>query len=225
MPPPLLARLLFAFATASSAAGGTAWDRHDPAAARLLAAATAADPTCAPCWSRLGGFALDAGDLGAAEPALRRATALAPALPEPHYLLGQLLLQRGDRTRARAELLGATRLDPQTGAHHDLADLLVETGQPDAARAEYAADLDRYPECYESRVNLAALELAAGHAAEAVRQYRVSLTYHPGDPRAERGLLRARLHAALPVGAPAALAVLLCSAALAMRWRRGNAKR
>src|SRR5262249_47961364 len=138
-----------------------------------------------------GASLLSAGELSRARAALDRAVAADPRAGDPHYLLGEIALRRGDRPAARREFRAHIALEPKSGAHHDLGDLALDDGDRATARSEYAADLAAYPDCYDARINLAALQLAAGDPGAAAREYRASLSYHPEDPRAEAGLARA----------------------------------
>ena len=60
------------------------------------------------------------GRLTVAEQAFRQAIALDPATGKAHFNLGRLLLLRGDRDGARAQLLQALRLQPEDPAVHEL---------------------------------------------------------------------------------------------------------
>jgi len=63
--------------------------------------------------ANLGFLYLDMGDPARAERAHRRALALDPGMPDPHYGLALVLLARGDRTGAAGELRAYLGLQPR----------------------------------------------------------------------------------------------------------------
>ncbi len=63
--------------------------------------------------ANLGFLYLDTGDPARAERAHRRAVALDPGMPDPHYGLALVLLGRGDRAGAAGELRAYLRLQPR----------------------------------------------------------------------------------------------------------------
>jgi Flp pilus assembly protein TadD len=74
-------------------------------------------PACATCYGGLGEALLYAPDgaqsrLNESEAYLRRAIALHPKLPFPHYTLGTLMLARGQYAEAEASLKTYMRLEP-----------------------------------------------------------------------------------------------------------------
>lgn len=74
-------------------------------------------PACATCYGGLGEALLYARDgaqsrLNESEAYLRRAIALHPRLPFPHYTLGTLMLARGQYAEAEASLKTYMRLEP-----------------------------------------------------------------------------------------------------------------
>jgi tetratricopeptide (TPR) repeat protein len=168
--------------------------------------------------------AYEDGDLPVARQKVEQALGEDPRCVWCHHLLGQILAASGDAQAAAREYREAIRLDPSSSAHHELGDILLRKGDEAAARAEYTADLAANPDCYEARVNLAALALSAGDAALAAREYQASLTYHPDDARAREGLSRAttrlRWRAAFRACPPALALVALCCAAVFTRRRK-----
>jgi len=152
--------------------------------------------------------AYEADDLPRAQEQLAIALQEDPDCAWCHYLAANLARRHGDQAAALRELHTTVALDPRTSAHHDLGDLALGRGDETTARAEFAADLVHHPDCYEARINVAALLLKSGHPADAAREYAISLSYHPQDPRAEQGLRRAHLHQSLPF---AALFALCCA--------------
>ena len=152
--------------------------------------------------------AYEAGDLPRAQEQLAIALREDPDCAWCHYLAANIAGRRGDERTEERELRTTVSLDPQTSAHHDLADLALRHGDEAGALREFRADLETHADCYEARINTAALLLKSGHPADAAREYAVSLRYHPQDRRAEQGLRRARLHETLPI---AALFALCCA--------------
>src|SRR3989442_15492222 len=103
--------------------------------------------------------AYEAGDLPRADAELAVALREDPDCAWCHYLAANLARRRGDDANAERELRRTVALDPQTSAHHDLGDLALKRGDEAAARREFAADLVTHPDCYEARINVAALLL------------------------------------------------------------------
>lgn len=115
--------------------------------------------------------------------------------------------------------------DPEGAADwHSLGDRHLSRGDRAGALAAFEQDLFGHPECYEARINAAAIRLDDGDAWGAAEHYGVSLRYHPGDARAAEGLARARRALALRyapfAAAPALVAGILVGVALARRRRR-----
>lgn len=86
--------------------------------------AAQAEPT-AGNWTKLGAVLLEWGELDKAELALNRAISIDPAVPEPHYRLGQLYNQQGRTTEAIAALEIYLQLDP-SGQFSPGAQLLLD---------------------------------------------------------------------------------------------------
>ena len=149
--------------------------------------------------------AYEAGDLPRAQEQLAIALREDPDCAWCHYLAANIAARRGDVAAEERELRRTVALDPQTSAHHDLGDLALGRGDEPTALREFQADLAAHADCYEARINTAALLLKSGHPADAAREYAISLRYHPQDPRAEQGLRRAKLHQTLPFAAMIAL--------------------
>jgi tetratricopeptide (TPR) repeat protein len=141
-----------------------------------------------------GDALLTLGRLEEAEPQLRRALECQGRIRAwANYRMGDLLRQRGNVKGAIAAYLESVRLDPQGSGHHAIGDLRLERGEPREALAAYERDLRHHPECYEARVNVATMYLDDDRPERAARHFAASLRYHPDDPRALRGLARARL--------------------------------
>src|SRR5262249_46483373 len=153
--------------------------------------------------------AYEAGDVPRAQAQLAIALAEDPDCAWCHYLAGNLFARRGDDAGAEREWRRTAELDPETSVHHELGELALRQGDESGAAREFAADLAVHADCYEARINLAALLLKAGHAAQPAREYAVSLRYHPDDVRAKNGLRRARLQQSLPFAAAFALCCLV----------------
>ena len=92
-------------------------------------------------WLALGRFELAArGRHAVAEPYLRRAIELDPALAEAHALLGHYHYWNEDLVRAMAELELAIRLDGSVPLFHQvLGDVYRDAGRLSQARVEYQA--------------------------------------------------------------------------------------
>jgi predicted Zn-dependent protease len=149
--------------------------------------------------------AYEAGDLPRAEQQLAVALREDPDCAWCHYLAANIAARHGDASTELWELERTVALDPQTSAHHDLGNLALRRGDEKSALREFRADLKTHADCYEARINVAALLLKSGHPADAASEYAISLRYHPQDPRAEQGLRRAQLHQTLPFAAMFAL--------------------
>jgi len=158
--------------------------------------------------------AYEAGDLPRAEQHLAIALREEPDCAWCHYLAANIAERHGDEPTALRELEKTVELDPQTSAHHDLGNFALRHADEATALREFRADLASHPDCYESRINVAALLLKSGHPGDAAHEYATSLRYHPQDPRAEQGLRRAHLHQSLPF---AALFALCCAILLLHR--------
>src|SRR5262245_22653952 len=119
--------------------------------------------------------AYEAGDLPRAEQQLAIALGEDPDCAWCHYLAANIAARHGDEKTEQSELLRTAALDPQTSAHHDLGDLAIRHGDETSALREFRADLVTHADCYEARINVAALLLKSGHPADAAREYAISL--------------------------------------------------
>jgi tetratricopeptide (TPR) repeat protein len=92
-------------------------------------------------WLALGRVELAfCGRPAAAEPYVRRAIELDPALAEAHALLGQYYYWKKDLAEAMAELELATQLDGSDPLFHQvLGDVYLDAGKLTQARTEYQA--------------------------------------------------------------------------------------
>ena len=144
-----------------------------------------------------GDLLLSAGELDAADLHLRRALQIDPAYAWARYRLGDLLRQRGKLTEAVASYELSAKEDPSGGGWHSIGDLWLERGDRRRASEAFEKDLLDHPECYEARVNVAAVYLRDGDPWRAAEHYAASLRYHPGDAHAEEGLRGARRTIAL----------------------------
>jgi tetratricopeptide (TPR) repeat protein len=170
-----------------------------------------------------GDLLLSANELDAAELHLRRALEIDPAYAWARYRMGDLLQKRGKFAEAVAAYQASANEDPSGGGWHAIGDLWLERGDRRRAAEAFEKDLLDHPECYEARVNAAAVYLGDGDPWRAVEHYAASLRYHPGDTRAEDGLRRARRSIELRwlmTGGIPALGVGLLIGALAARLRR-----
>jgi predicted Zn-dependent protease len=146
-------------------------DVSGPVAEQLeesLAAARAADAD-ATANGRLGMVLQAYLRLPAAEVAYRRARRLDPGVFQWCYLHGVVLQALGSSAEAIATLSDALELRPgYVPAELRLAALQVEAGQPESARALYAAILERWPDSAPANLGLGRLLLGEGDAEAAL---------------------------------------------------------
>lgn len=138
-----------------------------------------------------GDLLLSAGDLDAAELHLRRALDVDPGYARARYRMGDLFRRRGKIDEAIASYERSAREDPSGSGWHSVGDVLLERGDHARAVEAFEKDLIDHPDCYEARIDAAALYLGDGDAWRAAEHYGESLRYHPGDPRATKGLRHA----------------------------------
>jgi|GEM_PF-3341359 len=121
-----------------------------------------------------------AGRLESAERQLRRAAALAPQMPEPHDLLGRVLLHRG-RAREAADCFGrALQLESGNPAiMANLAEALARARDTPGAERWYRRALELAPNNLRALNNLATLLLAAQRPAEALDLLERLTVAHP----------------------------------------------
>jgi len=108
-----------------------------------------------------------------------------------HNNLGEVYLERGEFSAARAEFQAALQLKPDYAfAHNNLGVLLIRQGQPTEARPwlETAIRLD--PNYSDAYGNLGAAYEAAGDLSAARRAYEAGLRKAPGSVWLVKGLAR-----------------------------------
>ncbi len=121
--------------------------------------------------------------------ALESASGCLPGDAQVHYLLGQLLEERGLVERAVRSLQRATELRPDFAeAHNDLGHALLQLGQAEAAIASCRRALELQPRFAAALGNLANAERARGALAAAIDGYRRLLALEPGLAAAHRNL-------------------------------------
>ena len=121
------------------------------------------NPNDARAHSEIGKAQIFLGQQAAAEPWLRRAVALDPALDEPHYFLGLSLRMRNQLVEAAAEFATATRLNPDNAkAHGNLGLILLDLGNPGEAETHLRAALRLNPRDDIARETLDELAKARG---------------------------------------------------------------
>ena len=143
--------------------------------------------------------------LRAAEPAARRAVALAPADPEGHIALASVLATDYDFRGALAALDAALARDPSHAtAHHRRAEVLLSLGRVQEAEAAGRRALALDPLAAAINNSLAYVQLAQRDHDEAIRLWRRAVALEP-DERVWRGsLMIAYLVARRPAEAEAA---------------------
>jgi Flp pilus assembly protein TadD len=169
-----------------------------------LQAAAALNPGSAALQLDLGRADESLGKLDEAEAAYRAAIRLAPKLPRAHYALGHLLLRRGQRAEAEAELaLHREAYDQRvkaTTANDALtAELALGYTRLKAGDAPGALEIfTRLPESADTLVASAEALARLGRHAEAVRALERARTLDPDNPRVDSLLAAERSHAAAP---------------------------
>ncbi len=142
-----------------------------------------ASPRHGPAHSGLGTSLLLQDCPPEAAEVLARAIALAPDQPEPrlHYTVA---LQRcGRLMEARQALTDFVGRWPEhLESRHNLGLLLLQTGAPDAAAAQFRIVLDRDPSRLSTRMGLARALLAANDPAEAEAALADAMELARGDP-------------------------------------------
>ena len=118
--------------------------------------------------------------LQSANAAYRRARQLDPASFEWTYLGALVQAKLGDFAGAAGSLRQALTLDPAyLPARVALADALVQAGQLETARAEYAALLRDYPELALAHYGCGRVAALLGDAGDALERYQKSVELAP----------------------------------------------
>ncbi len=153
-------------------------------AVNLLAQITREYPGNHLTWLALGRAQLAAGDLAAAEQAVRAAVRIAPDATPAHTLLGRILAQAGRPTEAAAAFRRATECQPGNPAGHlALADALDKAGDPDGAAAALRDGLRHAPQDAALHLALGARLVRAKRMSEAVPYLRDAARLAPDDPK------------------------------------------
>lgn len=112
---------------------------------------------------------LGRGDASKAITYAQQALAIQPGLPEAQSLLIRAQIISGDLNRAKQELETLQKRFPNTVGVEKLSAIVqLASKQPDAARASYARALKASPGDLEVLAGLVQIDLATGHAKEAV---------------------------------------------------------
>jgi tetratricopeptide (TPR) repeat protein len=143
-----------------------------------LAVATLIGPDDPEALTAIGQIHFDAGNYAAAEPVLRRAVTIKPALIQARYLLGHTLARLGRTNDSRAQLREYDRLRAaanddarrvfELGVLRQEATRHTQAGRRDEAVAAWQQVVDREPGRREDRLALAEALLAANRPAAAV---------------------------------------------------------
>jgi tetratricopeptide (TPR) repeat protein len=125
----------------------------------------------------------------------QQALTIQPSHPEAQSLLIRAALMSGDMTRAKNELAGLRKRFPNSvGVEKLNAMVQLASKQPDAARASFERALHVLPGDLESLTGVVQIDVATGHAKEAVARVDARLKASP--PNVDLLVLGARAHAA-----------------------------
>ncbi|HTU26020.1 MAG TPA: tetratricopeptide repeat protein [Pirellulales bacterium] len=159
-------------------------------AIRTLREAVRLTPDDSAAWYSLGKTYLQAADFAGAIEPLREAVRLRPAAAETRIDLGIALLRSRQPEAAMTEFGEAVRLAPGLAlAHHNLANLLIETGgSVDEAEAAYRESLRLDPDFFSGHLNLGSLLADKGEVEAATAEYQQALRIRP-DPSVASNVL------------------------------------
>ncbi|MGN6085443.1 tetratricopeptide repeat protein [Trinickia sp.] len=131
-------------------------------------------------YNNLGNALRDAGKLGDAVAAYRRAVELEPDYAQAHNNLGNALRETGDALAALASCARALELKPgYAEAYNNLGNALKEMGELDAAIAAYGKAIGAAPGFAEAHLNLGIALQARGHGDAALECLRETITLAP----------------------------------------------
>lgn len=134
-------------------------------------------------WAFKTGGPPSAEDLAKGEAQLAKALSAAPTVPSLWAWLGQLKLQRWDRSGAILDLERACELDPHHALAHGFAGrALLESGRPAAAAARLRRALELEPRFWIARLWLAEALRAGGLKREARAVLQGTLKEKPQTP-------------------------------------------
>jgi Flp pilus assembly protein TadD len=149
-------------------------------------------------WQAYGTEQLNAGRLTEAVAALERARAILP-LAETCATLAKAHLALGNSDAAREAAHEAVTRDPTWMPYRELFGvILFETGQLDAAAAQFEAALALVPEDARLHAQLAVIRQRQGQTPQAIRHYELALRSRPDEPRWWAALGRLHLAAGNP---------------------------
>jgi len=135
-----------------------------------------------------------AGDLQAAEPALKRAVSLRPSDPALRNNFGCVLRALGKKADAEAQFRESVRLDPRDlGARANLGCALIDSGNLHEAERVLRNVLATVPEHPEALNNLGTALRGIGKIAEATACYEKAVRLRPNYPDALANLGMSRL--------------------------------
>jgi len=138
---------------------------------------------------------LSMGDTSKAITYAQQALSIQPNLPEAQNILIRAEIASGDVARAKQDLEGLQKRFPNTVGVEKLSAIVqMASKQPDAARASYARALRAAPGDLEILAGLVQIDLATGHAKEAVA--RVEDHLKRAQPTVGLLILAARANAA-----------------------------
>jgi Flp pilus assembly protein TadD len=166
----------------------------DADAATFLRAATQLKPSAKPeeglarAWLSLG-HVLEKKQPIEALAAFRKAAALQPKNPEPHFAAGVLLEQQNDFSAAEKEYKQAAELDPRsTDALAGLVNLYTRAKRLPEAETALRQYIAANPQNPAAHTQLARVLAASGRNDEAAIELQAALKLAPQDPEALREL-------------------------------------
>ena len=123
----------------------------------------------------------------AGEQVLRRGLSLLPRAADLHYVLGLLLVRKGDKTTALKELATAAKLAPDNARYaYVYAVALNSTGKRNEALALLKATDARHPYDLDVLSALISINREAGNAKAALVYARKAAEALPNDPEVNR---------------------------------------
>lgn len=105
-----------------------------------------------------------------------------PNAAMPHYNLGLVLLQKGQKDEAMAHFQTAVQLEPDyTEARNNLGGLLLIQGRVDEAIAQFRQVIEAEPDHARAHYNLAKAFLQRGESEQAIAHFQKALEGHPNS--------------------------------------------
>ncbi len=174
---------------------------------RLWESTLAINPACAIAHNNLGLAVEDEGHLADAETHFRRALALDPALPNAPTNLADAL-QREHRWRESADVYApALRSVPDAQGFNNYGVVLLQLGEPEAAREQFRSAARLEPAMLSPRFNLYKLALAQHDDPAAADELRACLRIDPDDVPSLLGLAALEIKGGAAGGAAEAVAL------------------